>query len=124
MWYSPAPDSPTFLGTYPTAEGSDYEEQIRGINRIRNIVINATRRIIFYDLPIYDDMRLEMSEYVGLTLAVRDSSVRTLVRQLYDQVAIRILDDDSELLRMQHNTYYVYPNARYMYTCSESFILP
>ena len=79
------------------AERSDYEEQIRGINRIRNIVINATRRIIFYDLPIYDDMRLEMSEYVGLTLDIRDSSVLTLVRPLYDQVAIRILDDDSEI---------------------------
>ena len=105
-------------------ERSDYEEQIRGLNRIRNIVINATRRIIFYDLPIYDDMRLEMSEYVGLTLAIRDSSVRTLVRQLYDQMAIRILDDDSELLHMQHNTYYVCPHARYMYICSESFILP
>ena len=79
------------------AERSDYEEQIRGINRIRNIVVNATRRIIFYDLPIYDDMRLEMLEYAGLTLAVRDSSVLTEVGPMFDQVAIQILDDDSEI---------------------------
>ena len=74
---------------------SDYEEQIWGINRIRNTVINATRRIICYNFPIYDDLRLEMSEYLGLTLAVRDSSAYTLVRPFYDQVAIQILDDDS-----------------------------
>ena len=74
---------------------SDYEEQIRGINHIRNTVINATRRIICYNQIIYDDIRLEVSEYAGLTLAVRDSSVLTLVRPLYDQVAIQILDDDS-----------------------------
>ena len=76
---------------------TDYEEQIRGINHIRNTVINATRRIICYNQPIYDDMRLEMSEYAGLTLAVRDSSVLTLVRPMYDQVAIEILDNDGKV---------------------------
>ena len=95
MWYSPAPDSPNFLGMYPVAPGTDYEEQIRGINRIRNDIINVTRRLICYNFPIYDDLRLEMSEYLGLTLAVRDSSAFTLVRPFYDQVAIQILDDDS-----------------------------
>ena len=74
---------------------TDYEEQIRFANRIRNDIINATRRIICYNQIIYDDIRLEVSEYAGLTLAVRDSSVITLVRPLYDQVAIQILDDDS-----------------------------
>ena len=77
------------------APRSDYEEQIRFTNRIRNDIINATRRIICYNQIIYDDIRLEVSEYAGLTLAVRDSSVITLVRPLYDQVAIQILDDDS-----------------------------
>ena len=83
---------------------TDYEEQIRGINRIRNKVINATRRLICYKQLIYDDIRLEMSEYAGLVLTVRDASVITLVQPSYDQVAIRILDDDSELLSsMQYN---------------------
>ena len=76
---------------------TDYEEQIRGINHIRNIDINATRRIICYNQPIYDDMRLEMSEYAGLTLDIRDSSVFTVVRPMYDQVAIEILDNDGKV---------------------------
>ena len=92
---SPAPDAPNFLGIYSMAPLTDYEEQIRGINRIRNMVINATRRIICYNQHIYDDIRLEMSEYAGLTLAVRDSSVPTVIQPMYDQVAIQILDDDS-----------------------------
>ena len=77
--------------------GTDYEEQIRGTNRIRDTVINATRMIICYNQTIYDDMRLEASEYAGLTLAVRDSSVLTVVQPMYDQVTVQILDDDSEL---------------------------
>ena len=76
---------------------ADYEEQIRGINRIRDTVINATRRIVCYSQIIYDDMRLEVTEYAGLTLAVRDSSVLTEVQRMYDQVTIQIIDDDSEL---------------------------
>ena len=78
------------------APGADYEEQKRGINHIRDKFINETRSMC-YNQTIYNDVRLEMSEYVGLTLAVRDSSVHTEIQPLYDQVAIRILDDDSKL---------------------------
>ena len=60
---------------------TDYEEQIRGLKNY---------------LLIYDDIHLEVSEYAGLTLAIRDSSVVTVVQLMYDQVAIQILDDDSE----------------------------
>ena len=67
--------------------GTDYEEQIRGINRIRNTVINATRQIVCYNQTIYDDMRLEVTEYAGFTLAVRDSSVHTEVQRMYNQVS-------------------------------------
>ena len=77
--------------------GADYEEQISGINRIRNDIINATRRIICYNQIIYDDVRLEMMEYAGLTLDIRDSTVRTIVMSMYDQVAIQIVDDDGKL---------------------------
>ena len=75
---------------------TDYEEQIRGINHIRDTVINETTRNVCYNQTIYNDMRLEMSEYVGLTLTVRDSSVRTEINATYDQVTIQILDDDSK----------------------------
>ena len=78
------------------APQSDYEEQIEGLNRIRDKVINDTIRVISYHLPIYDDLRLEMTEYAGLTLAVRESLFHTEVRPMYDKIAILILDDDSK----------------------------
>ena len=77
---------------------SDYEQQLYLNNRIRSTVINATQRIICYNQIIYNDMRLEVSEYFGLTLYVDDSrtTVLTQVQPMYDQVAIQILDNDSK----------------------------
>ena len=82
-------------------ERTDYAEQTFGVNAINDELINATMRMICYDQPIYDDGRLEVSEYAGLTLDVDDNilftTVRTEVQDLYDFVSIRILDDeDSE----------------------------
>ena len=79
-------------------ERTDYAEQTFGVNAINDELINATVRIICYDQPIYDDERLEVSEYAGLTLDVDDvfTTVLTLVQDLYDFASIRILDDDSE----------------------------
>ena len=78
---------------------TDYEEQTRSRNLIRNTVINATRRVICYDQPVYNDERLELTEYAGLQLNVRDASVDlVLVQEQYDNAAILILDDDSQLL--------------------------
>ena len=78
---------------------TDYEEQTRSRNHIRNILINATRRVICYDQSIYNDVRLELMEYVGLQLDVREASIDlVLVQEQYDNAAILILDDDSQLL--------------------------
>ena len=96
--FSPAPDMPDFLSRYLMPEGTDYAEQTFGVNAIEDELINATMRIICYDQPIYDDRRLEVSEYAGLTLSVDEqfTTVLTLVQDLYDFASIRILDDDSE----------------------------
>ena len=95
--YSLAPDPPSFFSAgYSMIPMSDYEEQTSFSNRIRHTVINATRRVICYNQIVYDDKRLEVSEYAGLTLAVRDSSVFTIVEREYDQVAIEIVDDDND----------------------------
>ena len=81
-------------------ERTDYAEQTFGVNAIDDKLINATWRIVCYNQPIYDDGRLEVSEYAGLTLDVDDNllftTVRTEVQDLYDFASIRILDDDSE----------------------------
>ena len=69
---SPAPDAPDFLSRYRMAEGTDYAEQTFHVNTIGDQLINATMRIVCYNQPIYDDKRLEVSEYAGLTLDVDD----------------------------------------------------
>ena len=81
-------------------ERTDYAQQTFGVNAIDDQLINATRRIVCYDQPIYDDNRLELSEYAGLTLDVDDAehvtTFRTEVQDLFDFASIRILNDDSE----------------------------
>ena len=93
-----APDTPNFLGQFPMTEGSDFQEQVQGVNQISRLTINQTMRIICYNQVIYDDLRLEVAEYAGLTLQVIDSlsSVMTIVEPGYADSAILILDDDSE----------------------------
>ena len=97
---SPAPDMPDFLSRYSMAGRTDYAEQTLGVNAIDDQLITATMRIICYDQPIYDDGRLEVSEYAGLALDVDDNiqftTIRTEVQDLFDFASIRILDDDSE----------------------------
>ena len=79
------------------APQTDYQEQTRSRNIIRSILINATRRVICYDQLIYNDERLEFSEYAGLQLDVREATVGlVLVQERYDNTAILIVDDDSE----------------------------
>ena len=78
---------------------TDYEEQTRSRNRIRNTFINSTTRAICYDQPIFNDNRLESSEYAGLQLNIRDASGGlVLVQEHYDNAAIQIVDDDRQLL--------------------------
>ena len=69
LFPSVAPDViNTFTRVYPRLPMTDYEEQTIGINLIRDTKITATRRIICYNQTIYNDMRLEVSEYTGLGL--------------------------------------------------------
>ena len=103
-FFPPVRDPFNFLTqSYNMIPFSDYEQQQLLSNRIRNIGINATRRIICYDQPIYNDMRLEVSEYFGMTLTVQGmppTTVLTEVRPMYDQVTILIVDDDGEKFYM------------------------
>lgn len=91
-----APDPLNVDGTYSQSPSSDYEQQFLRFNGIRDTYINATRRVICYDQPIYDDVRVEMSEFLGLTLAIRDYTSLTEVDSVFDQVAIEILDNDGK----------------------------
>ena len=95
----PAPDIPNFFGQYFMLNGTDYAQQTRAINAIDDETIrendfNEIRRIVCYNQSIYNDIRLEDDEWLGLTLSVDRASVLTNVRPMYDQAAIMIQDND------------------------------
>ena len=101
-----APDIFDRLIGYPMAPLTDYEEQIMSRNRIRNMVISAMRRVVCYNQPIYNDSRLEVSEYAGLQLAVEDGLSALVEAQVqYDNAVILILDDDSQFANCGYNNY-------------------
>ena len=75
---------------------TDFAQQTVGVNAIDDETITELMRIVCYDQPIYEDMRLEGDEWLGLTLGVDRSSVLTTVQPMYDQAAIFIQDNDSK----------------------------
>ena len=104
---STAPDEPNFLSMYPMAYGTDFAQQTYAINVIDDTFIIQEMRLICYNQPIYEDMRLEPNEYAGLTLGVIDNSnifttVFTEVKPMYDQASILIVDNDSEFINQTH----------------------
>ena len=102
---------------------TDYEEQTSPFaSRISDTVINATRTIICYDQAIYDDDRLEPIEYAGLGLSanpenffINPSSVLTVVRPMYDDSVICIVDDDGKC--MSSNVWWLLALDKMLYAC-------
>ena len=87
------PNIPHF---YAIALLTDYEEQRAIVNGLRDSSITETSRTVCYNQTVYCDTRLELTEYFGLGIAVRDStSVKTLTDPVYGQTAVEILDDNS-----------------------------
>ena len=90
-----APDSPNFLGEYSMVSMTDYEQQTLAVNYMKNTPITETTRLICYNQTIYDDRRVEPVEYIGLTMAIRTSTVMTIVDPAYGQTSIKITNSDS-----------------------------
>ena len=94
----PVPDAPDFLSRYLMLERTDFAQQTEFVNAIDDVLITELMRIVCYNQPIYEDIRLELDEYAGLTLGVRETrtTVLTLVWPMYDEASILIVDNDSE----------------------------
>ena len=75
-------------------DGTDYAEQTFDVNVIDNEQITGKMRTVCYNQTIYDDQQLEVSEYAGLTLGIRQATVVTEVEPLYNFAAIKILDNE------------------------------
>ena len=97
---STAPDRQR-LGVYPMEELTDYQEQGMGQSTIINEEITELMRVVCYDQVIYDDLRLESDEFLGLTLEVQQvpdfTSVRTDIEPFYGDAVIQIIDDDGKM---------------------------
>ena len=97
---STAPDRQR-LGIYPMVERTDYQEQRRGQNAIIDEQITEIKRVVCYNQVIYDDLRLESREFLGLTLEVQQvpffTSIRTHIEHFFGDAAIQIIDDDGKM---------------------------
>ena len=97
-YYYPVLDAPDFLSRYLMLERTDFAQQTEPLNAIDDAFITELMRIVCYNQPIYEDLRLELDEYAGLTLGVRETgtTVHTVVRPMYDEASILIVDNDGE----------------------------
>ena len=75
-----------------TAEGfDDYEQQIRGCNKMQSVTMEQGETLC-YDQIVYDDVRVEPTEYTGLTLHIKETTASTVVER--GHTIIRIEDED------------------------------
>ena len=71
--------------------------------------VTQSLKIVCYHQPIYDDICLEPIEYAGLGLSanpddffINPSSVLTIVKPIYHNCVIGIVDDDSKFYFVQY----------------------
>ena len=75
-----------------TAEDfDDYEQQIRGCNKMQSVTMEQGETLC-YDQIVYDDVRVEPTEYTGLTLHIKETTASTVVER--GHTIIRIEDED------------------------------
>ena len=90
------PNSPNVVGTHLPDPMADYEEETISYSTISEIptVIEEPERMGCYNQVIYDDLRLEKTEYAGLQVRPDDSAVH--VENMYGNSVFAIIDDDSK----------------------------
>ena len=102
------PDGPNILSLYSMSDQTDYAQQTEEVNTIADTVIREEMRIVCYNQSIYEDFRVELDEYAGISLGIRDNSQTTAltnVDPMYDQASILIVDNDSEFNIIQLSFY-------------------
>ena len=85
-------------------EGTDYQQQTSTVNAIDDVILWEERRVVCYNQTIYEDLRLEQDEFLGLSLGVLNNSlttVPTVAKPMFDKISILILDNDSERIISQ-----------------------
>ena len=85
---------------------TDYEQQILAFNHMKNTPITEATRLICYNQTIYDDRQVEPVEYIGLTMAIRTSTVMTTVDPAYGQTSIKITDNSDSMFSLGNASYH------------------
>ena len=75
------------------SEGSDYAQQTNTYS------LRQESRLICFNQTIYDDVRVESNEYIGLILGIDNSTIFSSVQPTYDQASILIVDNDSKFFK-------------------------
>ena len=81
--------------------------------RLEGTPITELQRMVCYNQTIYDDIRLEEDEFIGLSLLPLDISLNTDVAVPYHFAAINITDNDRKRDRA-NNTDCLWPRSSYI----------
>lgn len=82
---------------YFIVDGTDYKQKTATLNLISDEALTARTIVVCYNQIIYDDQRVELAEYTGLSMDISQASTKTLIQPLHKHSAIQIVDDDSKL---------------------------
>jgi hypothetical protein len=94
---------PSIECEYTAEDFDDYEQQIRGCNKMQWVTIEEGETFC-YDQIIYDDARVEPTEYTGLTLLIKDATAATIIER--GHTVIQIEDDDSGVVGLESGYYF------------------
>ena len=87
---------PTIGCEYITKDYDDYEEQIRGCNKLLSSPLREGDTVC-YDQIIYDDHRVEETEYMNIRLYIKESEQATVTDTMYADISIE--DDDCKFYK-------------------------
>ena len=94
FYYVAEGNFPSIECEYTVKDFDDYEQQIRGCNRMQSLTLEEGDTVC-YNQIIYDDQRVEPTEYTGLTLLVKKSTAATVVE--IGHSVLKIEDNDCKL---------------------------
>ena len=83
--------NPTMDCEYRMRDYDDYEQQIRGCNRMLSSPLREGETVC-YEQVVYDDLRVEDNEFINIRLHLKESEQATVLDDRYADIGIE--DDD------------------------------
>ena len=103
-----AADIPDVItGDHSREPMADFEEETRFHSTLRDELITEVNRMVCYNQVIYNDLCLELTEYIGLGLDEVDNIIEVNIEKRYGDSVIAIIDDDSKTLLLSNYRVYI-----------------